>query len=151
MRYEAIRGGFCVSADSARLDLDVIHSYLSRSYWAEGISREIVARSIRNSLCFGLYEGVQQIGFARVITDRTSFAYLCDVFVLETHQKQGLGTWLMECVMACPELQGLRRWLLATRDAQKLYEKVGFTPLTDPGRFMHVHRPGIYKSRESAT
>ncbi len=136
------RGDFTISTDQARLDLDVIHGYLTRSYWAENVSREIVQQSIANALSFGLYTGAQQIGFARVITDYTTFAYLADVFVLEPWRARGLSKWLVECILAHPDLQGLRRWMLATNDAHGLYARFGFAPLAYPERFME-HRPSI--------
>lgn len=143
---ETLRGNFVISTDQTRLDIDAIHAYLSRSYWAEGIPIETVARSIGESLCFGLFDASTQVGFARVITDKATFAYLCDVYVLETHQGQGLGTWLMETVCSHPDLQGLRRFVLITRDAHGLYGKFGFTQLEVPGRYMEIARPKIYKS-----
>ena len=139
------RGNFLISTDQDRLDIKAIHAYLSRSYWAEGIPFDTVAKSIRESLCFGLFEGSLQIGFARVISDRATFAYLCDVYVLEGHNGQGLSTWLMENVCAHPDLQGLRRFVLVTRDAHGLYEKFGFTPLAAPSRYMEITRPNIYR------
>jgi GNAT superfamily N-acetyltransferase len=143
---ETRRGNFLISTDQDRLDIDAIHAYLSRSYWAEGIPVETVAKSIRESLSFGLFDTNTQVGFARVITDKATFAYLCDVYVLETHQGQGLGTWLMETVCSHPDLQGLRRFVLVTRDAHGLYEKFGFTQLEAPERYMEIARPKIYKS-----
>jgi GNAT superfamily N-acetyltransferase len=143
--FETTRGPYTISTDVARLDIDAIHAYLTRSYWAEGIPRDLVARSIEGSLCFGLYGGSGQIGFARVITDRATFAYLCDVYVLEEHRGAGLGKWLMEAVVSHPALQGLRRFVLATRDAHGLYAKFGFKPLADPGRSMEIRRPGMYR------
>jgi GNAT superfamily N-acetyltransferase len=143
--FETTRGPYTISTDVARLDIDAIHAYLTRSYWAEGIPRDLVARSIEGSLCFGLYGGSGQIGFARVITDRATFAYLCDVYVLEEHRGAGLGKWLMEAVVSHPALQGLRRFVLATRDAHGLYAKFGFKPLADPGRYMEIRRPGMYR------
>jgi GNAT superfamily N-acetyltransferase len=134
--FEARRGDYVVSTDQARLDLDVIYGYLSRSYWAAGRPREIVARSLHGSLCFGLYHGERQVGLARVISDRATFAWLCDVFVLEEHRGEGLGVWLIETVLSHPELQGLRRFLLATRDAHELYTRFGFAPLAAPERWM---------------
>jgi GNAT superfamily N-acetyltransferase len=122
--FEQQRGEFAVSTDPARLDMDVIHGYLSRAYWCEGLPRETLERALRSSLCFGLFERDTQIGFVRVVTDYATFAYVCDVFVLESHQGKGLGTWLMQCVVSHPELQGLRRWHLTTRDAHALYRKV---------------------------
>ena len=137
--------GFTVSTDPARLDVDAIHAYLATSYWAEGIPRETVERSLRSSLCFGLYEGGRQIGLARAITDGATFAYLCDVYVLPERRGLGLGKWLMECVMAHPDLQGLRRFSLVTRDAHDLYRPFGFTEVQNPGRYMEILRPGVYK------
>lgn len=117
---------FRVSTDPVRLDLDVIHGFLYHCYWSPGIPRELVAQAIHHSLCFGLYEEERQIGFARVVTDYTSFAYLADVFVLPDQRHQGLGVWLIDCVINCPALQTIRSFLLATRDAQGLYRKFGF-------------------------
>jgi GNAT superfamily N-acetyltransferase len=150
MIQEHHRGGFTVSTDPARLDMDAIHAFLTASYWAEGIPRETVERSLPGSLCFGLYEGGRQIGLARVITDRATFAYLCDVYVLPERRGLGLGKWLMECVMAHPDLQGLRRFHLVTRDAQELYRPFGFAEVANPGRHMEIARPGIYKQDLSA-
>ena len=128
-----------------RVDIDAVHAYLTRSYWAEGIPREIVARSIQHSLCFSLYAVDKQIGFARVITDHATYAYLADVYVLEDYRGQGLGKWLMSCIMAHPDLQGLRRWSLATRDAHGLYKQYGFTELKAPDCYMEIGRPNFYK------
>jgi len=141
---EQRRDGFTVSTDPARLDVDAIHAYLTRSYWADGISRELVQRSIENSLCFGLFDGTRQVGFARVITDRATFAYLCDVYVLEEQRGAGLGKWLMDAVMSHPDVRGLRRWMLMTRDAHGLYAQHGFTPLAKPESAMEIARPGLY-------
>ena len=126
---------FTVSTDPARLDLEVIHSFLYHSYWSPGIPRELVEKAIQHSLCFGLYEENKQIGFARVVTDYTSFAYLADVFVLPNQRHQGLGVWLIDCVINCPVLQTIRSFLLATRDAHGLYRKFGFAN-ADERRFM---------------
>src|SRR5258708_15537156 len=130
------RAQFVVSTDPARLDLDVIHEFLTHCYWAERIPRQVVARSIENSLCFGVFDGVKQIGFARVITDYSTYAYLGDVFILEPYRGLGLAKFLMECIVEHPQLQGLRRWTLATRDAHGLYAQFGFKPLGRPERFM---------------
>ena len=138
MIHEEKRDAFVISTDPARLDADAVYAYLSRVYWAKTRSRDAVERSLENSLCFGLYEGASQIGLARVISDYATFAYVCDVYVLESHQGKGLGTWLMNVVMAHPNLQGLRRWLLATRDAHRLYRKSGFTALESPERWMEI-------------
>jgi GNAT superfamily N-acetyltransferase len=123
----------------------MVHGFLTESYWAEGISREVVARSIENSLCFGVFCDGKQIGFARVISDYATFAYIGDVFVLESYRGHGLGKWLMECVIGHPWLQGLRRWTLLTRDAHGLYAQFGFTPLKRPERYMELHDPEVYR------
>ncbi len=141
------RGPFLVSTDPARLDAPAIHAYLRISYWAEEIPLDVVRRSLEHSLCFGLYEGSRQIGLARVISDYTTFAYLCDVYVLPERQGQGLGKWLMECVMSHPSLQGLRRLMLATSDAHGLYRRFGFTEPAAPDRLMEITRPGMYRSQ----
>jgi GNAT superfamily N-acetyltransferase len=135
------RGEYLLSTDARRLDVDVIHRFLSEeSYWAPGIARELVERSIENSICFGLYEGGRQVGFARVITDRAAFAYLADVFVLPHHRGRGLGKWLIEMVLSYPDLQNLRRFFLGTADAHSLYERYGFRPI-DPARMMELRGP----------
>jgi len=141
---EQDRDGIRISSDSSAMDVDAIHAYLTRSYWAEGISRALVAKAVDSSLCFGLFERERQIGFARVITDRATFAYLSDVYVLEDYRGRGLGKWLMETVVAHPELQGLRRFLLATRDAHGLYSRLAFTPLAHPEYFMEINPPRLY-------
>jgi GNAT superfamily N-acetyltransferase len=141
---EQHRGEFCISSDPDRLDLASIHDYLSKSYWSPEISTEVIKRAIEGSICFGLFHGPSQIGFARVITDRATFAYLCDVYVLDAYQRQGLGTWLMEVVISHPDLRGLRRFVLVTRDAHRLYERFGFLPLARPEGYMELHRPNIY-------
>ena len=134
-----------LSTDRERLDLDVIHGFLTECYWAKGISREIVARSIENSLCFGIYAGNQQAGFARVISDFATYAYIADVFVLDTYRGRGLGKWLMECIMQHPRLQGLRRWSLVTGDAHGLYAKSGFTAPKWPEIYMERYDEEIYQ------
>jgi GNAT superfamily N-acetyltransferase len=138
------RDAFAVSCDPADQDVDVIHAFLVESYWAKGVPRETVARSIRGSLCFALLDGSRQVGFARVISDRATIAYLGDVFVLPDYRGRGLGTWLVECVLAHPELQGMRRWMLGTRDAHGLYQKLGFTPLARPDRVMEIRNADVY-------
>jgi len=139
------RRGYSISTDPKAMDLDAVHAYLAQSYWAREIPKEVVAKSIRGSLCFGLFAGNRQVGFARVVTDYATFAYLCDVYILEEHRGRGLAKWLMEAVVEHPELQGLRRFLLATRDAHGLYEKLAFTPLAKPEIFMEINRPNIYR------
>ena len=145
--FEHRRNEFLVSTNPTRLDLDVIHGFLSSCYWAKGIPRQIVARSIKHSLCFGVYDGSgAQVGFARVISDFATYAYIADVFVLESHRGQGLGKLLMEGITQHPELQGLRRWSLSTLDAHGLYAQFGFTSLKWPERYMEILRPGIYET-----
>jgi GNAT superfamily N-acetyltransferase len=139
------RDSFTISTDRAKLDRGAIHEFLTGSYWATGIPRQVVDRSIEGALCFGLYENDRQVGFARVITDSATFAYLADVYVLESHRGRGLATWLMECILAHPGLAGLRRWMLVTRDAHPLYRKVGFRDLAHPERIMEMTFPGIYE------
>jgi GNAT superfamily N-acetyltransferase len=131
-----------ISTDKGRLDRAVIHRFLSEeSYWARGVPRDVVDRAIENSLCFGLYRDDLQVGFARVVTDRAAIAYLADVFVLPEHRGKGLGKWLIEAVLAHPDLQGLRRFFLGTEDAHSLYRRFGFRPLANPGRMMEISRP----------
>jgi GNAT superfamily N-acetyltransferase len=143
-------GVYVVSTDPERLNLDVIYGFLTNCYWAKGIPREVVARSIEHSLCFGIYDDEAQVGFARVISDFATIAYLGDVFVLESHRGQGLGKWLMECVTRHPALQGLRRWILLTRDAHGLYSQFGFTPLKSAERYMELHQPDVYEIRKKS-
>src|SRR5271166_1534521 len=143
---EHLRGEYLISTDPARLDLDVIHGFLTNCYWAKGIPREVVARSIEHSLCFGVYDGSgAQVGFARVVSDFATVAYLGDVFILESHRGRGLSKALMESITQHPALQGLRRWILLTRDAHGLYKKFGFTPVAKPDRYMELHRPDVYE------
>jgi GNAT superfamily N-acetyltransferase len=134
--FEDRQGEYAISTDPGRLDVDAIYAYLSQSYWAAGRARDVVAKSLAHSLCFGLYHQGAQVGLVRVITDYATFAYLCDVYVLEAHRKQGLSKWLLACVKAHPELQGVRRWLLVTRDAHGLYAQFGFAPLESPEKWM---------------
>ncbi|MCB2166673.1 MAG: GNAT family N-acetyltransferase [Deltaproteobacteria bacterium] len=136
-----------ISTDKSKLDVTLIHDFLRRSYWAEDIPLAIVQRSIENSLCFGVYEGASQVGFARVITDYATFGYVADVFIIPAKQKQGLGKKLMAYIMDFPELKGLRRWHLLTLDAQNLYKKVGFRTPTNPEHHMEKRNPGIYKNQ----
>ena len=141
------RGEFTVSTDPARLDPDAIHNFLTNCYWAKGVPRDVVARSIEHALCFGVYDGSgAQVGFARVISDFATIAYVGDVFVLDTHRGRGLGKWLMESITQHPALQGLRRWILTTRDAHALYSQVGFTPVKFPERYMERHDPHVYET-----
>lgn len=142
---EWTRDNFSVTCDPARLDRAVITQFLSSSYWASGIPPDTVTKSVANSLCFGLFVQDRQIGFARVISDYATIAYLGDVFILPEYRGLGLDKWLIDCVVSHQELQGLRRWILATRDAHRLYATFGFTPLKRPEIFMEVHDPNIYR------
>ncbi len=149
------KGNFSISTDKSKLDIVAIHRFLSKSYWSENISLETVQKSIKGSMCFGVYDNERQVmpagkqvGFARMVTDNATFAYLADVFIIEEFRGQGLSKWLMECILSHTDLQGLRRILLATRDAHGLYTKFGFTPLNNPDRFMHIHNPDVYKNAE---
>src|SRR5450432_4427668 len=137
--------GYSLSSDPARLDLTAIHAFLSQAYWSAGIPPEVLARAVASSLCFGLYapDGAQ-VGFARLVTDRATFAYLCDVYVLEAHRRRGLGRWLVGHALAHPDLVGLRRLLLVTRDAHELYRGLGFRPLGKPDSYMEIYRPDAY-------
>lgn len=140
------RDQYTISTDKSRLDLSVIHHFLTNSYWAKGIPLEIVQKAVEHSFCFGVYDGTAQIGFARIITDYATFAYLADVFILESHRGQGLSKWLISCIISHPELQGLRRFMLATRDAHELYRNyAGFQNLSAPERWMEITRPNIYQ------
>ncbi len=149
------RAGFVITTDPAKIDVDATHEFLSqKGYWAEGVPREIVARSIENSLCFAIFDtsnpdGNKQIGFARAISDFATYAYLADVYVLEPYRGRGLSKWLMEVIMAHPKLQGLRRWNLVTRDAHGLYEQFGFTRTANPERYMELLKRDAYKKVES--
>ena len=144
-----VNGSFTVTCDPAKLDHAVISEFLASSYWAKGIPPAVIEKSLANSLCFALLDGDRQIGFARVISDCATIAYLGDVFVLPEYRGKGLSKWLMECVTSHPELQGLRRWVLATRDAHGLYEKFRFTPLKKPELFMERHDPNVYRAARS--
>src|SRR6266496_4343882 len=147
---ERRRGEFLASTDPVRLNLDVIHGYLTRGYWATGIPRETVAKSMQHSLCFGVYDGSgAQVGFARVVSDFATAAYIGDVFVLESHRGRGLSKLLMECIMQHPALQGLRRWILTTRDANGLYAQFGFRPVAFPERYMELQDADVYATRKA--
>ena len=138
MAEEWRHGNYVISTDPSMLDLDAVHGFLQRSYWASERPLETVKRSVEHSLNFGLYQEKdrRQVGFARVVTDFATFAWLCDVFIDEAHRGQGLGAWLMETVVEHPELRCMRLWVLGTRDAHGLYEKIGFTPLSVPEKWM---------------
>jgi GNAT superfamily N-acetyltransferase len=159
MPYIWRSGNRHISTDPAELDIDVVHGYLTTSYWATGISRDLVERSIAGSIPFGVFEDGRQVGFARVISDRATFAYVADVFVVPEAQGRGLGRWLVETIVQHPELQGLRRWTLFTADAHGLYGKVGFVPARRPERLMELSpgpgtpaapRPGTQPEPERA-
>jgi GNAT superfamily N-acetyltransferase len=145
MVHEWRRGEYCISTDKERLDVALIHGFLTMSYWAAGVPMDVVKRSIEHSLAFGVYKEDQQVGFARIVTDYATFAYLGDVFILEPFRGRGLSKWLMEVIVGHPELQGLRRWMLLTRDAHGLYRQVGFTEPSHPERYMEMHFPDVYK------
>jgi GNAT superfamily N-acetyltransferase len=136
---------YTISTDKDILNIPYIHQFLTTSYWAEGIPITTVQRSIEGSLCFGVYKGPQQIGFARVISDLATYAYLADVFIDEQHRGKGLSKWLVKEILQYPELQGLRRFELGTRDAHGLYAQFGFTPLPHPEIFMQIRFPDVYK------
>lgn len=138
--------GYRISAKKEDMDFSVIHGFISTSYWAKDIPENILQKAIDNSLCFGVFtQSNEQVGFARVITDFSTYAYLCDVFILEKHRGKGLSKWLMAEVIEHPELQDLRRFSLVTKDAQTLYSRFGFTGLTNPDRFMEMWRPDVYQ------
>ncbi len=150
--YEKENDGYTLTTDNSRMDLAMIHQYLCEdSYWAKGIPIEVVATSIKHSLCFGLFYETKQIGFARLITDKATFAYLADVFILPAHRGKGLSKWLLQCIHAHPSVQNLRRWLLGTLDAHTLYEQFGWTRFTEAvsQRFMQKHDPEIYNLKMS--
>ncbi|MBI5365294.1 MAG: GNAT family N-acetyltransferase [Planctomycetes bacterium] len=141
------RGEYVLDTDPERLDLTVIHGWLAGPYWSPGMPRATVERAVAISLCFGVRRGEAQVGFARVVTDFATFAWVCDVFVLEVERGRGLASWMIECMRATPELQGLRRWILATRDAHAVYARHGFTSLAAPERWMDVRAPSDLYSR----
>jgi GNAT superfamily N-acetyltransferase len=145
MTQEWRLGEYSISTDKHRLDLRAIHSFLTKTYWAEGIPFEIVKKSIEHSLNFGVYKAEKQVGFARVITDYATYAYIGDVFIMEDFRAQGLSIWLMQVIADYPELQGLRRWSLLTSDAHELYRKTGFQELQNPELYMEKAIPDIYK------
>lgn len=135
-KLEYVKDNFVVSTDKSKLDVEATHDFLTNSYWSKGVTFEKVKRSIQNCLTYGVYDCGKQIGFARVTTDYTYFAYIADLYIIEDYRGQGLSKWLMECILANPELQNLRSWMLATKDAHGLYEKYGFKKLEDPSRYM---------------
>lgn len=133
-----------ISTDPARLDVDAIHAFLTRSYWSPGIPRATVARAIQHSVCAGVYLDGAQVGFARVVSDRATFGYLADVYILEVHRGRGLSKALVGTLLEHSDLRGLRRFLLATRDAHGLYSRFGFKPLAAPDRMLELHNPTPY-------
>ena len=137
---------FTITTDKSKMDIDVIHGYLSRSYWAQGVPRATIQKSIEGALCFAVLHGTRQVGFARVITDKATFGYLSDVFILEEYRGKGLSKWLMEIILGHPELQNFRRFLLSTRDAHGLYRQFGFKDLVSPENWMQVYNPEVYKT-----
>ncbi len=144
------KDGFTIRTKKNKMNIPYIHEFISnKSYWAEGIPLAVVKRSIKGSLCFGIFHATKQIGFARVVTDSATFGYLADVFIDENYRGKGLGKWLMEVIVSHPELRGLRNWMLATRDAHGLYEKFGFKPLENPERIMRKNNPDVYKKEIS--
>jgi GNAT superfamily N-acetyltransferase len=146
MSYEVTNNEYEISDDLSRLNVSFIHNYLANeSYWAKNIPHQIVEKSIKNSLSFGLYCNKEQIGFARLVTDKATFAYLADVFIIPAFRGKGLSKWLMQTIHNHPELQSLRRWMLGTRDAHDLYKKFGWTSLQEPERFMQKHNPNVYQ------
>ena len=147
MAEEWTRGGYTISTDPARVDVDVVHGFLRESYWSPGIPRETVERAIAGSLNFGVYQGEAQVGFARVATDYATFGYVMDVFILPEHRGKGLSVWLMQTMLAHPRLRGFRVWRLATRDAHGVYAKVGFTPVANPANLMEINNPDVYHNQ----
>ncbi|MBC3540850.1 GNAT family N-acetyltransferase [Rufibacter sediminis] len=148
---EADKSGFFLSFDKDLLQLETIHGFLRQVYWSKDIPRQVVKRAIDHSLCVGVYFEGKQVAFARLITDYTTFAYLCDVFVLEDYRGNGLSKWMIKAFRAHPELQKLRRWMLATQDAHDLYSQFGFEPLPHPERFMQLHSPDVYQRQPQRT
>jgi GNAT superfamily N-acetyltransferase len=144
--FQVERAPYLITTDLAKFDLETIWGWLSGSYWAAGVPRTTVERALRNSLPFGIFEGPRQVGVARVVTDRATFAYLADVFVEEGSRGRGLSKWLMATIQSHPDLQGLRRFILGTRDAHGLYAQFGFRPLAHPEIFMEIHHPDVYRS-----
>jgi len=151
MSHEFKKDGYLISTDQTLLQFDVIHDFLKTSYWSPEIPMDVVKRAAAGSITFGIYkERGEQVGYARVVSDCATFAYLADVFVLDSERGKGLSKWLMECILQLPELQGLRRWTLATRDAHGLYAQFGFTPLDNPDVIMQIARPNIYEEMKEA-
>ena len=153
MSYTAVKNNYLISTDKSKIDIDYVHRFLSQSYWSPGVPIQVVKKAMEGSLCFGIYESDKQtllagrqVGYARMITDKATFAYMADVFIDENYRGKGLGKWLIEMILAHPDVKGLRRILLATKDAHKLYEQCGFTSINNPERYM-VYNPVKYKSK----
>ncbi|MDQ6904514.1 MAG: GNAT family N-acetyltransferase [Bacteroidota bacterium] len=146
MNYEVAKNNYLISTDKNKIDISYVHGVLSQTYWSPGVSISVVKKAMKGSLCFGVHHRNKQIGYARLVTDKATFGYLADVFIDKKYQGKGLAKWLVETIMAHPDLQGLRRILLATKDAHGLYEKLGFIPVSNPERFM-VCNPTGYKSK----
>lgn len=147
--FERHKNGFTITTDPKAFDLDAIHEFLSeRAYWCLGVPRHVMEKAFERSLCFGMLEGEKQVGFARMVTDGATFAWLCDVYVIESYRGRGLGDWLIASVLEHPDLQGLRRIVLATRDAHGLYRRNGFELLPTPERWMAIAKPHVYETPE---
>jgi GNAT superfamily N-acetyltransferase len=142
----ARRGEYTVTTDRHQLNIRAIHAYLTHSYWSPGVPIAVIERAVANSLCLGMHHAEAQMGFARVITDKSTFAYLADVYILEPHRGKGLSKWLLQVIREHEDLQGLRRFMLATRDAHDLYRQFGFTELSDPSKLMEILDPDVYQS-----
>ncbi|MBX7043028.1 MAG: GNAT family N-acetyltransferase [Ignavibacteria bacterium] len=136
MQKEFRKGSYVISTDKRKLNFGVVHGFLAGSYWAKGRSPEVTGSSVKNSVCFGLYHDRRQIGFARVISDKATFAYLADVFIIDEYRGRGLSKWLMKVIFEHPMFRTVKSWMLATRDAHGLYRKFGFKRLSDPGKYM---------------
>lgn len=146
MSYTAEKNGYIISTDKNKIDIDYVHQFLSRSYWSPGIPKEKVQKAMENSLSFGMYGDEKQVGYTRVITDKATFAYLADVFVDESYRGRGLGKWLINTILAHPDLQGLRRIILTTKDAHTLYEQCGFVLVPNPERYM-IYSAATHKNK----
>jgi len=146
MNYSVTWNEFTISTDKNKIDLDYIQRFLSQSYWSPGTPMQVVKKAMEGSLCFGVYENNKQVGYARVITDTATFAYLADVFIDENYRGKGLGKWLVQMILKHPDLQGLRRIILTTKDAHKVYEQCGFMSVPNPERYM-VYNPTVIKSK----
>ena len=142
---EWFKDNFCITTDKGKIDIAYVHQFLAQSYWAKNIPLSVVQQSVKGSLCFAVLYNKKTIGFARVITDEATFAYLADVFIDEPYRGIGLSKWLVQTILAYPSLQHLRRFMLATRDAHGLYSQFGFEPISHPERWLQIHKPDVYK------